>query len=120
MLLAIEALAAQELVCQHTLLLSHLYESYARTLRMAREVRDPQEAVRLALGMGVDIAYLLSSVEASAENDLKEMPEILALRDLWEKQYERPHPDELSEQRLIWRPVDCMHCSVKLDPEFRA
>jgi transposase len=118
MLLAVEALAAQESSRQPALWLSRMYEAYARTFRSLRVARTTERAAHLAGGIGDDIACLLDSIEAWGEVDLKTMPEISHLHMVWETQYRWQEAGERGEPVRIWRPVDCQHCHLDARAKF--
>lgn len=110
--LAVEALAAQQLTWPNRTQLASLYESYAGTLRDAREIRSPQAAVRLGQAVGADIESLLGALQAVGRPELGELSEVKVLKAIWEKQYERLEEGGSGSRSFAWRPVDCQSCSM--------
>ena len=112
MLLSIETLAAVGTSHSSSGSLHHLYESYARTYRTLPEIRTSEEAVRLASKTGYDIATLLGWIDGACEETAGELPEIGALREIWESQYNHPRGMGPEAGPPVWRPVDCSHCDL--------
>jgi hypothetical protein len=110
MLLAVEALAAQESSRLSALWLSQLYEAQVKTFRGLRKARYADESACMVGGIGRDIAYLLGCVEASGEEDLIALPEIGRLRKLFEANYSRAEDRRLGEPDWCWKSVDCYLC----------
>jgi hypothetical protein len=115
MLLAVEALAAHGLGGRYKPPLGHLYEKYAKNLHTVREIKDCEGTTRQAQRIGEDVYGLFSAEEVSRAAGFTELPEMIRLWKIWENQFELLAADRQPEQKLHWRPLDCLHCSLEIE-----
>lgn len=85
--------------------LPHWYERYRLQHRNPNLRIDHKQQRARAQAIGRDGAYLLKAIADSDLPELKELPAIAALRDVWQEQYLQ------MEASVLWRNKACAGCN---------
>ena len=111
---ALEALAASQPELLHAASLPHWYERYGhrREILKLGAARPEQEA--LAQAIGGDGAYLLKAISEAETPGVANLPEVLALQQVWREQYEQ------IEGKVSWRTESCARCCKISETGFPA
>ena len=83
--------------------LPHWYERYNHILTMSVLPKSNAEQAALAQAIGKDALFLLEALSAGG-NDLAQLPEALALRQIWHQQFNQQLPE------IEWRLPACAAC----------
>ena len=103
---ALEAVATARPDLLRVISLPHWYERYShqrKSLKLA-DKRHAQEV--FAQAIGADGFYLLKAISRSTAPEMAELPEILALKQVWQEQYLQV------EGELLWRKDSCAGCTL--------
>jgi transposase len=103
---ALRVIAASNPTWLGTIYQPHWYQRYGKSTQASNFGTLNLERTDIAQAIGNDGAYLLKAVAASNLMDLQNLPEISALRQVWEEQY------SLKSDTVLWRTMDCTNCRV--------
>jgi hypothetical protein len=103
---AIESLALSQPDWLRVSSLPHWYERYGRLRGNLNLKANPQEQKAFAQSIGGDGFYLLEAVAQQGTPEMANLPEILALRQVWNEQFER------EGGRVLWREDACAGCAL--------
>lgn len=98
---ALEVLAIKEPHWLLSVSLPHWFERYSPSRRNLNLRSDPQEQDSFARLIGSDGFYLLETLTGSDIPELTGLPEVVALRKVWDDQFEREMED------VFWRKASC-------------
>lgn len=103
---ALRILAAINPTWLGTIYQPHWYQRYGKSTQAFNFGVLNLEQTDIAQAIGNDGAYLLKAVAASNLMGLQNLPEISALRQVWEEQY------YLKSDTVMWRTTDCTNCII--------
>ncbi|HLF90908.1 MAG TPA: transposase [Anaerolineales bacterium] len=93
----LEALAAAEPEWLRSIILPHWYERYSNPRRILDHVMGGSEQEALGQSIGADGVHLLKAISEAETPGLTNLPEVLAMKQVWQDQY------EWVEGKLFWR-----------------
>lgn len=105
---AVEALAANRPEWLRTMALPHWYRRYYYGQNPRRTPRSSKNVEALLRSVGEDGQHLIKTVEKSEIVSLMDLPEIQALRQEWQHQF------EIEGDRLKVRSPNCANCAGQL------
>ena len=103
---ALEALAAKQPAWLRLVNLPHWYERYGRQRKTLNLAAGGPEQETLAQAIGADGAYLLKAISESETPGLEDLPEVGALKQVWQEQY------VWANGKALWRKVACAACPL--------
>jgi transposase len=112
MLLVLEALSTREGFRLPGVCLPELYERSAKTYHRLHQLKTLEDINQLAFSTGVDIAMLWNSLQECEENDLQQRSEMKNLWKIWRQQYDQTDCTPLCPSAIVWRPVNCLTCTM--------
>jgi hypothetical protein len=86
--------------------LPHWYERYGRLHRNLNLKANPPEQEAFAQAIGADGFYILEAISQGRTPEMANLPEISALRQIWEEQFER------EVGKVHWRENACAGCPL--------
>ena len=101
---ALEALAIREPEWLLDNSLPHWYERYDPTHKNLNLNGGEDELLSSAKTIGQDGAYLLKAIKTAGILSLREIPEVIQLRHIWQEQYRQ------EQGATTWRPDACDGC----------
>jgi len=104
----VEALAADHPEWLRSMALPHWYRRYYYGQNPRRTPRSSKNAEALLCSVGEDGQHLIKAFEKSEAINLMELPEIQALRQEWQHQF------EMEGDRLKVRSPNCANCASQL------
>lgn len=103
---AIEGLAAQQPAWLRQINLPYWYERYGRHRKKINLAARGAEQEALAQAIGSDGAFLLKAISKSDAPGLEQLPEVSALKQVWQDQY------AWVEGEVFWRKEACEACPL--------
>lgn len=79
------------------------YGHHSRVLYLSAEWTKQEEIVQ---AIGVDGAYLLKAISDADLTVLKDLPEILSLKKIWQEQF------CTAEEKVVWKKEVCVGCNL--------
>jgi len=86
--------------------LPHWYARYSSYRNHWEEIYEKPDWEQFVVGIGSDGSYLLDAVTKADKPSMTDLPEIIALKQVWRTQY------EVVEGKLLWRKDSCVDCSI--------
>jgi hypothetical protein len=102
----LQVLAIQNPAWLATIFQPHWYEHYGKSAQAIYLNSLNLDRTEIAQAIGEDGAYLLKAISAFNLGDLQNLPEISALRQVWEEQY------TLKGDTVVWRTTNCTNCQI--------
>jgi len=112
MSLALETLAAVDPDWLRTNAQPHWFERYPPSQKSLQEVLSVDGLFEQARTIGADIACLLNALDRSNQLQLNTLPEIQALVEVWQQQYEAPQSDPSNPCVNRLRRFGCGQCRI--------
>ena len=109
---ALEAAAAAQPEWVRSIILPHWYERYGQSPKIPGQAAGMTAQDTFAQSVGLDGAYLLRAISEVHCPELANLPDVLALRQVWNEQY------DLVEGVLLWRKDTCAHCVLPVGKRF--
>jgi transposase len=100
----LNVLAAQQPGWLEQVYQPHWYQRYTKSYPALKFSLETAERVRTIQAIGNDGLYLLEKVAASGTPEIQKLPEISALRKVWEDQYYQ------AGSKVFWRDEKCINC----------
>ena len=107
-----QAPAAAQPKWVRSIILPHWYERYGQTPKIPGQAAGMTAQDTFAQSVGLDGAYLLRAISEVHCPELANLPDVLALRQVWNEQY------DLVEGVLLWRKDTCAHCVLQVGNRF--
>ena len=102
----LRVLAIQNPAWLGTIYQPHWYQRYGKSAQAIYLNTRNLEQTEIAQAIGNDGAYLLKAISTTNNADLQNLPEISALRQVWEGEF------ILTDEAVVWRTTDCSNCNI--------